>query len=261
MDIARDIRVVRFLPVYFSTISRLLGLLSQDEPSIPEIVQAVGADQSLVARLLCIVNSPAHGAVRQIASVDEAVVRIGLVGLRNITLAVAMADVTGGVKWKEWFHSLTVAHVADLYARKWKSSREVYRFAYVSGLMHDIGKLFLTRRYMIEYQEVYKKVSNGWALNAAEKSIFGYDHAAVGAMLLSVWSVPPLIVEAIYQHHEPGQSSLATVLNIAHQIIDWNQQPADKKYVLALPDVSQSDLERIFSESVIKAREMEALFR
>lgn len=261
MDISRDIRVVRFLPVYFSTISRLLGLLSQDEPSIPEVVQAVGGDQSLVARLLCIVNSPLHGAVRQITTIDEAVVRVGLVGLRNITLAVAMADVTGGVKWKEWFHSLTVAHLADLYTRKQSSSRNMQSLAYVAGLMHDIGKLFLTRRYMIEYQDVNKRVTNGSTLLDAEVSVFGYDHAAVGAMLLNVWSVPPLIVEAIQQHHEPGGNKLAMVLNIAHQIIDWNQQPPDQREVLELPNTSQFDLERMFSDSVAKAREMEALFR
>ena len=183
MDIARDVRVVKFLPAYFGTISQLLALLSQDEPSFVEIEQAVGADQSLTSRLLTTVNSPVYGAVRQIGTIDEAVVRVGLVGLRNLALAVSISDITGGMKKEEWKHSISVAHMTDILARRVSSTPDVLRFAFVAGLMHDIGKLFLTRRYMLEYQSVMIKVRNGFLLTEAEQSTFGYDHATVGGLL------------------------------------------------------------------------------
>jgi putative nucleotidyltransferase with HDIG domain len=259
MDIARDVRTVRFLPAYFSTISHLLALLSQDEPSIPEIVQSVGTDQSLTSRLLTIVNSPAYGAVRQIGSIDEAVVRVGLIGLRNLTLAVSMNDITGGARKKEWSHSLAVANVADILSRKVRVNRDAQRFAYVTGLLHDIGKLFLSRRYMMEYQNVLALVNNGMPLPDAEKNIFGYDHAAVSGMLLSVWDVPPIIVDAIRRHHDPEQNPLAAVVYYAQKIICWKELPAEKRTPISGLGLGDTDLAWVCAEADAKVREMENL--
>lgn len=257
MDIAKDVRMVRFLPAYFSVISRLLGLLSMDEPSIPEIIETVSTDQSLTARLLSVVNSPVHGTVRPIDSIDDAVVRIGLLGLRNMTLAVTMNDITGGMKADEWKHSITVAFIADLLAHKCHLQTQVARFAFVSGLMHDIGKLFLTRRYMLEYQTVYTKVNRGTALVEAEKSTFGLDHACVGSMLLAAWKIPDLVVDSIRLHHEPGDNRLAMVICSSNQLLEWGAQPANKRAALDLMGLPPSENERIFADASAKAHEMQ----
>jgi putative nucleotidyltransferase with HDIG domain len=258
MDIAKDVRIVRFLPAYFSAISHLLCLLTRDEPHIPEIAQAVGADQALASRLLNIVNSPVYGSVRQIGSIDEAVVRIGLVGLRNLALAISMNDVTGGVKRDEWKHSITVAHVSDMLTRKIHVSAEVQKFAFVTGLMHDIGKLFLTRRYMLEYQSVFTKVFKGQTLSEAETSTFGYDHATVGAMLLQTWNVPECIVEAIRRHHDPQGNSLASIIFYANQIIEWREKPTEARTDIDVVGLPPTELEWVYFDAVIKSREMEA---
>jgi putative nucleotidyltransferase with HDIG domain len=258
MDIARDVRTVRFLPAYFSVISHLLALLSQDEPSIPEIVYAVGADQSLASRLLNIVNSPFYGAVRQIGTIDEAVIRVGIAGLRNLTLAVSMNDITGGLRQEEWKHSLMTAQIGEILGRKLRIAPEVMKFSFVTGLLHDLGKLFLTRRYMLDYQSVYAKMKSGMELVDAERCTFGYDHAAVGAMMLSVWNVPDVIIEGIKLHHAPGQNRLAAVVCYSNQITHWNEQPLEKRSVLEIPGVGQNEVEFIYSDATAKAHEMAA---
>jgi putative nucleotidyltransferase with HDIG domain len=258
MDIARDVRTVRFLPAYFSVISHLLALLSQEEPSIPEIVYAVGADQSLSSRLLNIVNSPFYGAVRQIGTIEEAVIRVGLAGLRNLTLAVSMNDISGGLRAEEWKHSLMTAQISEMLARKMRSAPEVMKFAFVSGLLHDLGKLFLTRRYMLDYQSIAPKIKGGMTLVDAERATFGYDHAAVGAMMLNVWNVPQVIVESIKLHHNPGQNRLATILCYSDQITHWNEQPREKRLILEIPGVGQNEIEWLYSDASAKAHEMTA---
>jgi HD-like signal output (HDOD) protein len=258
MDIASDVRKVRFLPAYFSAISHLLSLLSQEEPSIPLIVEAVGSDQSLTSRLLNIVNSPVYGSVRQIGSIEDAVVRIGLVGLRNMALAVSMSDITGGMKKDEWRHSITVAFVGDMLSRKAASAREVHKFSFVTGLMHDIGKLFLTRRYMLEYQTVYTKMNKGATQIEAERTTFGCDHAMVGGLLLQVWNVPVLIVNGIKQHHEPGTNKLAGVIYASNQLIEWSQLSPEKKTEIEIFGLQRDELEWIYSDATSKARDMES---
>jgi HD-like signal output (HDOD) protein len=259
MDIARDVRTVRFLPTYFTAVSHLLALLSQEEPVITEIVQAVSADQALTSRLLSIVNSPVYGGIRQIASIDEAVVRIGLVTLRNLALAVSMSDITGGVRREEWRHSIMIAHVADTYARKMRNGPEVYKFSFVTGMMHDIGKLFLSRRYMLEYQSVAGKVNHKKLTPLeAERATFGYDHAMVGGMLMFAWNVPLNIVDAIKLHHDPGKSQLASSIYYSHQILEWGEQPPDKRQDIEIPELSMEDIEWIYSDATSRARAMEA---
>jgi putative nucleotidyltransferase with HDIG domain len=258
MDIARDVRVVRFLPAYFNAISHLLALLSQEEPPLTEIVQAVGTDQSLTSRLLTVVNSPVYGTMRQIGSINEAVVRIGLVGLRNLVLAVSMNDITGGGKREEWRHSINVAYLADLLAKRAGPGGDVPRFAFVAGLMHDIGKLFLTRRYMLDYQTVVKKVNFGANLTDAEKSIFGYDHAAVGSMLLTAWNVPERIVDAIKVHHEPGENRLAVVIFNSNQVTCWKAHPETAPASLEVMGLAQAEIERLYTEALIKSHDMES---
>jgi HD-like signal output (HDOD) protein len=258
MDIARDVRTVRFLPAYFSAISQVLSLLTQEEPSIPQIVQAVGADQSLTSRLLNVVNSPVYGSVRQIGSIDDAVVRLGLVGLRNLTLAVSMNDITGGMRREEWKHSMICAYIADYLSRKAKVETEIQRFSFVTGLMHDIGKLFLTRRYMMEYQSVYTKINKGQTLTSAEKSTFGFDHAAVGGMLLFAWNVPLNIVDGIKLHHEPGNNRLAAVIYYSNQIMQWGEQPLDKRPPIEIWGLATAEIAGIYSDATSRAREMEA---
>jgi HD-like signal output (HDOD) protein len=259
MDIARDVRTVHFLPTYFSAISHLLSLLSQDEPMIPEIVRAVGADQALTSRLLNIVNSPVYGGIRQIGTIDDAVVRIGLITLRNLAMAVSMSDITGGVRREEWNHSILIAHVADGLARKLRSGLDVYRFTFVTGMMHDIGRLFLSRRYMLEYQSVSTKVANKKLSQLeAERCTFGYDHAMVGGMLLYAWNVPLNIVDAIRLHHEPDQNELASSIYYSHRIIEWSELPADKRPEADILGLDKSEIEWIYTDATTRAHAMDA---
>lgn len=258
MDISRDIRVVRFLPAYFSAVSHLLGLLSREDSEITEIVWVVATDQSLSSRLLNVVNSPVYGGVRQIGSIDEAVVRLGLVGLRNLVLAVSMNDITGGVRKEEWHHSIIVGHTTDLLCRKFRLSPEIGRVAFVSGLMHDIGKLFLTRRYQLEYRYVFTRLNKGMSLIESEKSVFGFHHGAVGGMLLNEWKVPELIVEAIKLHHEPGQNELATLLYYSDYLVRWKEQPAIPQERISIGSLAQEDILDIYDKAANQARDMEA---
>jgi HD-like signal output (HDOD) protein len=257
MDIARDVKTARFLPAYFSAISHLLALLSQKEPSIPEIVRAVGTEQTLTSRLLTIVNSPVYGTIRQIGSIDEAVVRIGLVGLRNLTLAVSMNDITGGTKRDEWKHSLLVAFIADLMSKKMKSSPQINQGTFVCGLMHDIGKLFLSRRYPLEYQSVFTKMKKGLTVIEAEINTFGYDHAAVGGMLLCAWNIPQYIIDAIRFHHDPNKNELAARIYWSSQVVSWKEQRVEKNTEINIAGFSPMELDWIYMDAVDKAREME----
>ncbi|HFC53101.1 MAG TPA: HDOD domain-containing protein, partial [Gammaproteobacteria bacterium] len=46
-------------------------------------------------------------------------------------------------------------------------------------------------------------------LYRAERTVFGFDHAMVGASLLRQWNLPEPMVEAVACHHELGETKTA----------------------------------------------------
>lgn len=74
---------------------RLLGMLSQPDVSFEDIEELVRLEPALTVRLLTVVNSAAVGARRQIASVHDALVMLGLDQLRGWLQLMVFADLAG----------------------------------------------------------------------------------------------------------------------------------------------------------------------
>jgi hypothetical protein len=73
--------------------------------------------------------------------------------------------------------------------------------AYTSGLLADVGALFLAQLESRRYQHVYESALLGSELICEEQSTFGFDHAQLGARLLSQWELPESVVDAVCHHH------------------------------------------------------------
>ncbi len=257
MDLLTDIAQARFLPPYFHVVGELLSLLSKDNSEIGDIVHLVESDQSIASRTLTIVNSPFYGLPRQIGRLDEAVIFLGMNELRNAVLAVAMHDLTGGVRKEEWMHSLSVAYLAErLYkAQSNQIDADLKKWVFASGLLHDIGKLFLSRRYMEAYNQILSMVKHGPALLSAEVEVFGYDHAAVGAMMLNQWNIPQLIVLSVSQHHSADGSPLAQIVRRADQVALLMELPREKAeaQVEAAGGIGWDELSGIVAKAIEKS--------
>ena len=47
-------------------------------------------------------------------------------------------------------------------------------------------------------------------LGDLEKVLFGVTHAEAGAYVLGLWKIPPVIVEAVLMHQQPGRLSFGS---------------------------------------------------
>jgi c-di-GMP-related signal transduction protein len=74
---------------------RLLGLLAQPAASLDDIDELVRLEPALAVRLLTVVNSAAVGARREISSVRDALVMVGLDKLREWLQLMVLADLAG----------------------------------------------------------------------------------------------------------------------------------------------------------------------
>ncbi|BDT70639.1 hypothetical protein os4_01460 [Comamonadaceae bacterium OS-4] len=199
---------VKQLPNLPSTTRVVLGYLNDDDADINQVVQAIARDQGLVARILRIANSPFFGLPNQVQTIHEAVIVLGFSNLRLVVMAAMMTaqkfpGLVGGVQVQRLFrHSIAVAICASAIGRSNKLNPNLL---FLTGILHDIGKLALMATYPTQYAEVQSLREGGNLLTTeAEEQIFGFNHATIGATLCRHWHLPEVIAVAIGDHHSFG---------------------------------------------------------
>ncbi len=206
---------------------RVNELLSNDDTSNSQLEQVISYDPALTAQLLKLVNSAYYGFPSSIDTISRAVAMIGREELRNLVLATAVAstfkDIPEDLVDMEtfWFHSITSGVLARLLARHCKHKGQE-RF-FIAGLLHSIGKLVLFDQCPKESAEVLSFKDQGdEAVIEAEKRLFGFTYADLGAELLKAWQLPQSIWQLVQFQLEPtrlnAQTQDACLLHVAAKI-------------------------------------------
>lgn len=216
---------IKDLPTLPSVLSKILATAADPDASAIDLGQHIQADQSLSATLLKLVNSAYYGFYRQIKTVTQAIVVLGFVEVRNLTLT-ATAFRTLGKSGSDydrlqlWRHSLGAAMAADRIAKTMKLDIEG---CFESALLHDIGKVVLDLLYPDRFCEAAHRAHVEQRYIAdIERETFGIDHAEAGGLLGEHWNLPPSVVDAIRNHHTPEKavidSQLTQVATLANYI-------------------------------------------
>jgi HD-like signal output (HDOD) protein len=141
------------LPGVPQIVTRLQQMLSDPEIGIPQLVPVINYEAVLVGRILQMANSAALNPTRrQITDIKTGVTRVGFDLLRSAALAYALRQVSQAHSVKDirphlealWERSAWTAAVSFVIARKFtKVNRDI---AFLGGLMHGVGKLFILTR-------------------------------------------------------------------------------------------------------------------
>jgi len=187
-------------------VSQLVRLLETETATLGAVETLLNAEPVLCGKVLHVANSAYYGLPRAVSTISQALLLLGGHAVRGIVLGVAAASTLRGARAvsdaerRLWRHSLTVAGYAQgiAHACRWKQS--VADDAYIAGLLHDIGAIFLATRFSGCYRSVI--VPDSEPLRA-ERELFGYDHADIGAMIAEHWQLPARIVRVVGEHHAP----------------------------------------------------------
>lgn len=190
------------------TVTRLIELLERDEASVEQIESLIVADPVLCGKVLQVANSAYYGLGRSISTIRHALLMLGGQAVKGIALSVAAVGAfqtkrtLGEFERRSWRHAFHTALCAQgvAYACKW--GVRVAEDAYIAGLLHDVGALFLYTQYASLYQPL-ADIEDEHTLLEREVQVFGCDHADVGALIADHWRLPERIVEAIAHHHAP----------------------------------------------------------
>jgi putative nucleotidyltransferase with HDIG domain len=194
------------LPPFPLVALRVMNVLSGTDNSLREICDLIRPDPVFTAEILRLANSPLVAFSKEITSVLQASMLLGVRRLRRLVMTVGLRSymdrsVTKALK-ACWRHSVATAMISERIAR-WNSiDRD---FAYTAGILHDIGRVALANISSKIYAEFIDRMaaSPQSDMLRSERETFGIDHCCAGRLLAIIWKLQEEFIEITSRHHEP----------------------------------------------------------
>ncbi|QOY89596.1 HDOD domain-containing protein [Paludibaculum fermentans] len=187
--------------------SQLMVALNNEFASPITVASILKQDMAMCAKTLQLVNSAFFGFTHKITEVQDAVTYLGYNTIRQIVLTV---EVFHRPKSKT-IPAITLealqthAGLVGALASNLLTDKRDKEDAFISGLLHDIGKLVVATE-MPEENKKLQMLALKPELTSleAEKQVLGVTHAEIGGYLLGLWGLPYSVVEAVANHHTPA---------------------------------------------------------
>ena len=172
----------------------------------------------LASQVLRFSNSSFYAGLNKVTTIREAIVRLGASCVANIAMMSTQQDIyrSSDPKLNEitrtlWRHALCCAIGAKWLAAK-TNFAALKEEAFLAGLLHDIGKLFLLK----VMEKIIKEGKQEGAVSPALISeVMNNMHVEHGANLMQKWNMPETYCTVVREHHadqwDQGNAVLAIV--------------------------------------------------
>jgi HD-like signal output (HDOD) protein len=213
------------LPVLPDIAARVLALCQDKNGGAHELGELIQRDPALAGNVLRIANSAAYAPRDPIVSLQQAISRLGMTTMCDLSIAAAVNGKANTIKGREEEMRVLRTHAAA--TGVW--SREVARHrrrnveaAFLTGLLHDVGRPILVRA-------VLDLAGDTVIEESVIQSLSDEFHAAVGARLITQWKLPHWIAAAVDGHHEIARagehSDLAATVLLGDELAHWSESP------------------------------------
>lgn len=206
------------LPPPPAVVMKTMALLRDPNFTPKDASPIIERDTVLAARVLRAANSVQHGGMERAKSLPQALTRLGIDRLRTVLMEVSanrlfesrdprIAEATRGL----WGHSLAVAMLArDVSALCGITETEA---AYLSGLLHDIGKPVVAWVLLEAEKSVVGTRTNVWIDPEVWIEVINLTHRPVGVSLAQKWGLPESVTAAIQDCAEYNGGDRLSVAN------------------------------------------------
>lgn len=258
---------------------KIIEIVEDPKSTARDLHEVIKNDPALATRILKVVNSAFYGLPGQVASLDRAIVLLGLSAVKNVAIAASMTRLFRGGEQIEgfsamelWRHSITVAVASrQLTAAQGKPNGDE---SFLAGLIHDLGILVERQVYPRKLAEIIARhTTEGGNFTELEREVIGADHQAFGMALANKWRFPRMLCAAIgYHHNLPALAQenreFPTVVHVADVIackagIGFSKTAADGEVdaeLLELLKLSPEQLQEVQDELPERVHTAESLF-
>lgn len=252
--LAEFLRHAQRLPVLPQATLRLLEAANSPDSTATDVAKIIEAEPSLAARALKMANSPFYGRGGQVSTILNAVVVLGLKTIRSLALTVWTHTLRAQLGTAEGLlllspllgHGLATGVVAGMLATR--HQHQLAEDAYLAGLLHDIGRVALVAQLGADYRDaiLVPALRAGRPLHEQENALLGFDHSALGAALLSSWTLPRFIVDVVAHHHDKSIIAESQFLVAAVALSDCYASRLGYNLAAELPRPAHDDIAAFF---------------
>ena len=211
------------LPNIPEVVRELIQALNDPNANYDDISQKVSKDQTLSLKILRLVNSAHFGLSRKVASIDEAVVMLGMAKLKTLVIASGFANSAADVEGIDlplfWCDSFQVAELARWIAEMTEGEVDA-DLAFTAGIIHNIGQLLLHMAQPNRAMAIKTIITTTDTQRPkAEYDRLGFTTADAGHALLESWKFPEALALAVKYQNNPADlqqdPQLSAVLKLA----------------------------------------------
>ena len=264
---------VKSIPAISPIFTDLINSINNDNTDIDSIAKKISCDQALTVKILSLANSSFYGMSHQVASIHDA---ITILGFNNIRMMIATSVIIDIFKNNDdsdyfggfWRHSIGTAICAHEIAMTKHIKTD---YAFIGGLIHDIGKLVLATQYSEQYQATLKyQAEHECDSHTAERTLLGIDHCEIGTELGKHWHFPEPLCAVISGHHRQAANQthpIVAVIHLADIIVtgldisnnDFARVPEINPTLWEQIQLDDQDCQQIFDSTIKKFTEIEKI--
>jgi|TARA_B110000037_G_scaffold146860_1_gene165889 HD-like signal output (HDOD) protein len=213
----------------------LTELLNAEYSLTAQIAEIIRRDPSLTSRLLRLVNSVFFGAKQKVASIEEAVLYLGVRQIRELALATPVI---------EDFEAMGATKTQFDWSLLWKQSigaalltREILNNTdtayeddtdYLVGLLHKVGKIAMASAFPEEFSNIHAETyRTDLDLRMRERELIGWDYTQMGAYYLERNKLDKPLIAAVRWQCMPDQAERHAPMAGAIQIAQYLLHTAD----------------------------------
>ncbi|KDO14409.1 HDOD domain-containing protein [Vibrio metoecus] len=247
------------LPRLSKVLQELLDLANQPNVDFHQLSKKITLDQILTARLLRMANSAYFGGNGHIATVNDAIIRVGIDSVRTLVVASVLSSTFPKIETLNlndyWINTFETALIASKIAEQVGLDKAE---TFTTGVLHNIGELMIHTLMPSEAKLIEQKIAQGVDPLTAQEEILGISAPRIGAMLAKEWKFPSEMVDAIKHFDEPREAEISPKLAVAihfardiHRYWDELTQTKDKSVYLAdHPDSRLLNISATFQSTI-----------
>lgn len=181
------------LPTLPQVVTTIMGLLDDPDSSARDVNDVMANDPALVAKILKLVNSVFYGLPNRVSSIQQSIAILGFNTIKSLAISASVFDLFGdgdeSFSYEGfWTHSIGTATIARYFGKHEPAINP--DTAFVSGLLHNMGKLVLDQYAPMEFQEILARAkAQHISFAKAEQGTIETSYTEIGYWLANKWQL------------------------------------------------------------------------
>jgi HD-like signal output (HDOD) protein/signal transduction histidine kinase len=221
-SVLKNICALKNLPTLPQVLLKIIKICNDDNRDFKELAVVLQTDPSLSIKILKMVNSPFYGLSKKVDDITQAVSILGINAVRNIAVCASVQGVFDRATEDRafdleafWYHSLKSAILARFIAET--QDQVDAEEAFLSGLLHDIGRLVLWNNFGNNYTRLLDKCNDTPEQCLETEAELAANHCQIAGWLLQNWNFQPFMADAVLYHHE-SNDRISTALPLVQVV-------------------------------------------